>query len=60
MVAKHTTLALALLGTLGFAAGPSSAFGSGAGGSEPVSALITGAVLLLLSAAARRAPLGKN
>ena len=54
---RHTSLALALLGTLGLAAGPNTAFGMATGGaSEATSALITGAVLLLLATAARRAP----
>ena len=57
---KHVTLALALLGTLGLTAGPNTAFGISANGSEPVSALITGAVLLLVAAAARRAPARKE
>ena len=57
---KHTSLALAMLGTLGLAAGPNTAFGLGTSGSEPVSALVTGAVLLLLAAAARRAPVRKD
>jgi hypothetical protein len=59
-VVKHTSLALAMLGTLGLAAGPNTAFGLGTTGSEPVSALVTGAVLLLLAAAARRAPVRKD
>jgi hypothetical protein len=59
-VVRHTSLALAVLGTLGLAAGPNTAFGLGTVGSEPVSALVTGAVLLLLATAARRTPARKE
>jgi hypothetical protein len=55
-VVKQISLALAVVGTLGLAAGPNTAFGMAAAGSEAVSALVTGAILLLLAAAARRAP----
>ena len=57
---RHTSLALAMLGTLGLAAGPNTAIGMATSGSESVSALLTGAVLLLLAAAARRTPIGKE
>jgi hypothetical protein len=46
-------LALALVATLGLAAGPNSALGM-ATGSEAFSVLVTGGFLLLLAAAARR------
>lgn len=57
---RHTSLVLAIVGTLGLAAGPNTAFGFASVGSEPVSALVTGAVLLLLASAARRAPIRKE
>ena len=57
---RHMALALAIVGTLGLAAGPNTAFGMATTGSEPVSALVTGAVLLLLASAARRAPVRKE
>ena len=60
MVVRHTSLALAMLGTLGLAAGPNTTFGLATAGSEPISALLTGAVLLLLAAAARRTPTGNG
>jgi hypothetical protein len=53
-------LALALLGALGLTAGPRTVFGLETVRSEPVSALVTGAVLLLLAAAARRTPASKE
>ena len=57
---RHTWLALAMLGTLGLTAGPRTVFGLETIRSEPVSTLVTGAVLLLLAAAARRAPARKD
>jgi len=59
-VVKHLSLLLAIVGTLGLAAGPNAAFGLGTAGSEPVLALVTGAILLLLASAARRAPVRKE
>ena len=52
-------LALALLATLGLAAGPNNALEIASSGSEALSALMTGAFLLLLAAVARRAPVVK-
>ena len=54
------TLVLALAGTLGLAAGPSTGLGFVAGWSEAASTFVTGAVLLLLAAAARRVPARKQ
>jgi hypothetical protein len=45
-----------MLATLGLAAGPRTALGVATSGSEAVSALVTGAILLLLATAARRTP----
>jgi hypothetical protein len=53
---KHTILALAIASTLGLAAAPTRAIEIATSGSEALSALITGTVLLLLAAAARRVP----
>jgi len=60
VVLKVVTLALAVFATLGLAAGRNTPFGLATSGSEPASALITGAILLLLAAAARRAPVPKE
>ena len=60
MVVRNTSLVLALVGALGLAAGPSSTLGKVTTGSEAVSALVMGAVLLLLAAAARRAPMASK
>jgi len=49
-----------MLGALGLAAGPSTAIGMATGGSEAMSALVTGAVLLLLASAVRHAPVRKE
>ena len=57
---RHTILALAIASTLGLAAAPSTAMEIAASGSEAFSALITGAVLLLLAAAAKRVPVRKQ
>jgi hypothetical protein len=57
---RHTTLVVAILATLGLAATPSNALGIPTSGSEAVSALMTGAVLMLLAAVARRAPVRKE
>lgn len=57
---RHAWLAVAIVGALGLAASPSSPFSMQSGGSEAVSALSTGAVLLLLAAAARRVPVRKE
>ena len=57
---RHTILALAIASTLGLAAAPSTAIAMATSGSEPLSALITGAVLLLLAAAAKRVPARKQ
>ena len=58
---KQLSLVLATLATLGFAAAePSTALRMATSGSESVSALLTGAVLLLVASAARRAPARKE
>ena len=59
-VLKQASLGLAIVGTLGLATGPNSALTWATSGSEAVSALVTGAVLLLLAAAARRSPARKD
>ena len=53
---KSTTFALATIAALGLAARPPAAFQLAAAPSEAVSALITGAVLLLLAGAVKRKP----
>jgi len=57
---RHTILALAIASTLGLAAAPSQAIDLATSGSEALSALITGTVLLLLGAAAKRVPARKQ
>ncbi len=57
---RQTSLVLAILGTLGLASAPNNAFGIAPPGSEAVSAMMTGAVLLLVAAVARRIPLRKQ
>jgi hypothetical protein len=57
---RHTILALAIASTLGLAAAPSAAIQIATSGSEALSALLTGTVLLLLAAAAKRVPARKQ
>lgn len=56
---RHLSLALATVATLGLAAGPNNALEMATSGSEALSALMTGAFLLLLAAVARRTPVAK-
>lgn len=51
---KATVLGLALVGALGLAAEPGVALHAANGGSEALSALLTGTILLLVAAVAKR------
>ena len=51
---RLTSLTLAIIGTMGLAAVPTSAFSIAPAGSEAALALVTGAVLLTFAMAARR------
>lgn len=53
---KRTSFALATIAALGLAARPAAAFQMATAPSEAVSALITGAVLLLLAGVVKRRP----
>lgn len=58
---KYTVLSsLALTAALGVAAGPTTALRITTVGSEALSVLITGALFLLLAAAAKRIPVARN
>jgi hypothetical protein len=59
-VVKETTLALAVIATLGLTAGPNTGLAISSAGFETLSTLMTGAVLLLLATVARRAPARKE
>jgi hypothetical protein len=59
-VVRIMSLALAMLGALGLAAERADALSNVTTGSEAFSALIMGAVLLLLGAAVRRTPITKE
>ena len=60
MAVRNLSLALAVIGALGLAAAPNNALGMAILGSEPVSALVTGAVFMLVAAAVKRAPQPKR
>ena len=51
---KRTTLVIATVAALGLAAKPPAAFEMATAGSEPVSALLVGAFMLLVAAVAKR------
>lgn len=57
---RRTSLALAVIGGLGMAAGPSNALGQAAARSEVVSALAMGVLLILLAVGVRRTPVGRE
>jgi hypothetical protein len=59
-VVKQTSLLLGIVAALGVTASPSSGLSISAAGFETLATLMTGAVLLMLATAARRAPARKE
>jgi hypothetical protein len=59
-VVKFTSLALAIVATLGLTAGPRTGLWLSSAQFETVSTLTTGALLLVLATAARRQPVRKD
>lgn len=57
---RYLVFGVSLAGALGMAAAPQTALRVATEGSEALSALLTGAFLLLLASAARRAPADKD
>lgn len=57
---RYAVLGISLVGALGTAAAPQAALRVATEGSEALSALLTGAFLLLVASAARRTPAEKD